>query len=130
LGLSIVRGIVSAHGGRVWIESTPGCGTTVFFTMPVAQSGQGTLATSESTTRVAPPAREIRAPARARVLVVEDDLEILLAVREALEEEGFQVMTAVNGCSAMIVSENSAPDVIVLDLCLPEMDGEEFCRAA
>lgn len=38
LGLSIVKGIVEAHGGRVWVESEVGVGTTFYFTLPVARS--------------------------------------------------------------------------------------------
>jgi len=37
LGLAIARGIVEAHGGRIWIESAPGQGTKVCFTLPAAQ---------------------------------------------------------------------------------------------
>jgi DNA-binding response OmpR family regulator len=64
------------------------------------------------------------------ILVVEDDMDILAAIREDFELRGYDVVAAVNGCGAMLIAGKHSPDVIVLDLCLPEMDGEEFCRAA
>ena len=86
---------------------------------PTSAGGQPRLSS------VAPPHN--RAP-RQRVLVVDDDVEILAGMRDALERNGFEVVTASNGPSALAASEKTALDLIILDLCLPDMDGEQICR--
>jgi two-component system, chemotaxis family, chemotaxis protein CheY len=67
-----------------------------------------------------------------RVLVVDDDDAIRLTVADALQDEGYQVMTATNGREALAQIESGPPDAIVLDLMMPIMDGWGFleaCRA-
>jgi DNA-binding response OmpR family regulator len=63
-----------------------------------------------------------------RVLVVDDELPIVELVRGYLEREGWQVTTAVDGNTAIASARASAPDVVVLDLMLPGIDGVEVCR--
>jgi CheY-like chemotaxis protein len=64
-----------------------------------------------------------------RVLVVDDDDAIRLTVADALQDEGYQVITATNGQEALAQVESGPPDAIVLDLMMPIMDGWGFLEA-
>ena len=61
-----------------------------------------------------------------RVLVVDDDLSIQGFLAEALADEGYGVRTAANGREALAILREWRPDLILLDLMMPEMDGWEF----
>ncbi len=63
-----------------------------------------------------------------KILVVEDELTLLKTIRAYLEKEGFSVQTAVNGRSALQVFREFQPDLVVLDIMLPEIDGLEVLR--
>jgi DNA-binding response OmpR family regulator len=63
-----------------------------------------------------------------RVLVVEDDDEIADVLRRSLRQEGHQVRTAVDGEEALDAARDFVPDMVVLDLGLPKLDGVEVCR--
>jgi DNA-binding response OmpR family regulator len=63
-----------------------------------------------------------------RVLVVEDDVEITDVLRRSLRSEGYEVATAADGVEALDVAADFFPDLVVLDLGLPRMDGIEVCR--
>src|SRR5512133_3145751 len=65
---------------------------------------------------------------RRRVLVVDDEAPIVELVRGYLQRDGFEVLTAVDGPSAVSLARARAPDLIVLDLMLPGFDGLEVCR--
>jgi len=62
------------------------------------------------------------------ILVVDDELEIVKLVRAYLEKAGYRVVTAQDGREALLVTRHEKPDLIVLDLTMPEMDGLEFTR--
>lgn len=64
----------------------------------------------------------------ARVLIIEDDEQILKFLRRGLAYEGYQVDTAMDGPSGLAIARDNPPDVVVLDLMLPGMDGLEVCR--
>jgi len=64
-----------------------------------------------------------------RVLVVDDDPGIVKLVRAYLEQAGFGVLAAYDGKKAMQIARHERPDLVILDLMLPEMDGWDVCRA-
>ncbi|HVD77513.1 MAG TPA: response regulator [Vicinamibacteria bacterium] len=63
-----------------------------------------------------------------RVLVVDDDPEIVDAVGEALQEDGYLVETATDGATALKRVLEAPPDLIVLDVRMPNLNGWEFCE--
>ena len=65
---------------------------------------------------------------RRKILVVEDDPDQLEAIRGNLKDAGFAIGTAANGVDALIKTRSLSPDLIVLDLVLPQLNGLDFCR--
>lgn len=65
----------------------------------------------------------------ARILLVEDDRELLALVRRALEEEGFAVTCASTGSLAMKRASSDRPDALIMDVGLPDADGRDLCQA-
>ena len=64
-----------------------------------------------------------------KILVVDDELDIVKVVRAYLEQSGFRVVTASDGQHALAVFRHEKPDLVVLDLNLPKLDGLDVCRA-
>ncbi len=67
-------------------------------------------------------------PVGGRVLIVEDDADIADVLRRSLRNEGYEVKTSADGVEALDVAAGFVPDLVVLDLGLPGMDGVEVCR--
>ncbi|HYX78338.1 MAG TPA: response regulator, partial [Solirubrobacterales bacterium] len=63
-----------------------------------------------------------------RVLVVEDDADIADVLRRTLRQEGHEVRCAADGVEALQAAEAFVPDLVILDLGLPKLDGVEVCR--
>jgi len=63
-----------------------------------------------------------------RVLVVEDDTDIADVLRRSLRNEGYEVKTSADGVEALDIAAGFVPDLVVLDLGLPRLDGVEVCR--
>ena len=65
---------------------------------------------------------------RKKILIVEDNTELLELLRQAVKEAGFTVVTATNGLEALDQAKAVVPDLVVLDLVLPELDGFAVCE--
>ena len=63
------------------------------------------------------------------ILIVDDEPQIVQQARDYLEHGGFRVLTAADGKTALTVARQAKPDLIVLDLNLPQMDGLDVCRS-
>lgn len=63
-----------------------------------------------------------------RILVVDDEINIIKFLRANLEEKGYEVLAAMDGAAALQVFEKEIPDLVLLDIMMPKMDGFEVCR--
>src|ERR1700684_3096138 len=69
------------------------------------------------------------APAKKTILIVDDEPNIVLGLRDALEFEGFRVIAAVRGDEGVSLAQAEMPDAVILDLMLPDMNGYAVCEA-
>jgi CheY-like chemotaxis protein len=121
IGLSLVKGLVEMHGGQVTAHSDgPGRGSRFSIRLPASIVVEAPAAG---------PARLHGAEAGSqRVLVVEDNADAAEAMRMLLGEFGHQVASASNGLDAIALAKSFRPDVILLDIGLPGIDGYELAR--
>ena len=123
LGLSVVYGIVKRHDGTLDVLTELGHGTTVSIRLPVAS--QATLPPG----RVAPVGGDVRPGRSLRVLVVEDDPRVREVVSEYLRRDDHEVSTAVTGREGLEKFDAGRFDLVVTDLALEEMNGEQLAMA-
>jgi two-component system alkaline phosphatase synthesis response regulator PhoP len=64
-----------------------------------------------------------------KILAVDDETDLLLIIKTALSSEGFEVVTATNGPDALAMAEDEHPDLVILDVMMPEMNGFEVLQA-
>ena len=110
LGLSIAKRIINLHGGRIWVESNSRTG--LYFSIHASDSHRATVGGEMSK----------------RILIIEDQEDTRRILRDLLKSAGYEMIEAVTGEQGLVMARIHRPDLILMDIQLPDLDGYETSR--
>lgn len=122
IGLALVRKLVELHNGEVYAHSDgPGCGSEFAIKLPRLAEPPDSFGPGGDTNTKAPGGGR-------RILIADDNLDALESLATLLEMSGHDVVTAIDGAHALEKAEDWHPEVMLLDLGMPRLDGCEVAR--
>jgi len=121
LGLSVARRLVELHGGTISAQSDgPGRGSTFIVELPLCDKP------ADASTATDP--QRVTQPARARILIADDDRDSASTLSSLLELSGHETHTAHDGNATITMADALHPDVVILDIRMPQVDGHAAAR--
>ena len=128
LGLALVAQMARLHGGGVSVSSLPGEGSRFTLVLPWEPALAVDTVERMKVTGKFRAIRNLAEHERRTILLIEDTAEVVMMVRDYLESTGFNVATAGDGLEGLAQAKRVRPDLILMDLQMPRMDGFETTR--
>jgi CheY-like chemotaxis protein len=124
LGLALCKRLMQAMGGTIEADSIPGSGSTFWVELPCAESPLERTSSVDDSETLKP--EQLSLSGKRKILYVEDNLSNLTLVEEILSEEpGVELLSAMDGQLGLDLARTLSPDLILLDLHLPDVPGRQ-----
>lgn len=130
LGMTISKSIIEHHGGEIWIDSEIGIGTTVYFTLPVAKliSKSTDGSDKKNISLIKSDYQQFGKHIPNKILIVDDEAPFRTALKGCIEHAGYTTIEASGGKEALQMIKEHHPELIILDVMMPDISGLEVCR--
>jgi signal transduction histidine kinase/ligand-binding sensor domain-containing protein/DNA-binding response OmpR family regulator len=130
VGLSLVKDLVDLHSGTISVDDNPGGGTVFIIHLPIRKEENvfEKHEHKEEDSTIESPSTDVKSEKDYTVMIVDDSSDFVEFMTSVLGEQ-YNVMAALNGKEALNKIEHQRPNLILSDVMMPEMDGNELCRA-